>query len=147
MTGKQKPNWQLSFDISPDPVIGRDGQVHRKATAIAKRGDLAYMAELELVNWSEDIAAFFEQVRSVFFDAEVNGVPEFPDMTGETPREDTDKSEEVPIETTTESHPEPDPLMEEAEIQVDGDDEDYDITFYPAEGSVEDVDTPQPSLW
>ena len=62
MAGKQKPSWHLSFDISPNLTIGRDGEAIHKATAIAKRGDLAYMAELELVNWSEDIAAFFEQV-------------------------------------------------------------------------------------
>lgn len=70
-----KSNWHLSFDICPDPVTGCDGQPHQKATAIARRGDLAYMAELELVSWAEDIGAFFEQGRSVFFEAEVNGLP------------------------------------------------------------------------
>jgi|GEM_PF-6308284 len=146
--GKQdKPNWQLSFDINPDPTVGRDGQTYWKAKAIAKQGDLAYMTELELRNWSEDIGAYFKQVRSIFFDVEVNGLPEFPDMSGETSPPETADSEDVSTDLTSESHSEADTPMGEAEIQIDGDDEDYDITFYPAEGSVEDTDTPQPSLW
>ena len=79
-TKERNSNWHLSFEISPEPIIGSDGQSVRKAMVIARQGDLAYMTELELVNWSEDIAAFFEQVRSVFFQATVDGLPEFPNM-------------------------------------------------------------------
>ena len=132
MAGKQKPNWHLSFDISPDLTIRRGGEAIHKATAIAKRGDLAYMAELDLVNWSEDIAAFFEQVRAVFFEAEVSGIPDFPNMADASPAVD----EVVEVDEIAAE-------VDEPEIPAEGDD-DYEITFYPAEGN---ADTPQPSLW
>jgi hypothetical protein len=138
MANKQKPNWHLSFEINPDPVIGRDGQPRRKAAAIARHGDLAYVAELELVNWAEDIAAFFEQVRSVFFEAEINGLPAFPDMAESAPVETED------VEAVVEAGPETDEPAVETEAHEE-DEPEYDIVYYPAEG--EETDPSPPSLF
>ena len=102
MASKQKPpakpGWTLSFEVSPEPTIGRDGQPRYRAAAIARRGELAYLAEIELGNWAEDIAAFFEQVRPVFFEAEVSGLPEFPEMGEEAAVEPDPPADETPIE-------------------------------------------------
>ena len=92
---KPKPDWEISFTISGEPKLATDGQVTHKATALIKQGDCAYMAELELTNWPEDIAAFFEQARPVFFDAQVNGLPDFPDMTEDKPKPPQD---DLPVE-------------------------------------------------
>lgn len=135
-----KPDWEISFTISGEPQLTTDGQATYKATAIAKHGELAYMAELELTNWSEDIAAFFEQARPVFFDAQVNGLPDFPEMTEEPePSQDdlpVEAEEPTPVEDIEPAAGEP---LPEAEADPDYD---YEVSFYPAE----DDDSSQPSL-
>jgi SAM-dependent methyltransferase len=55
----------LHFEISPDLVSTPDGRRFRRATALAKRGDSAYLAELEVSDLKEDIARFFEHVKRV----------------------------------------------------------------------------------
>jgi hypothetical protein len=146
MASKQKaqtkPGWHLSFDVNPEVTLTRDRQPCYRATAVARHGDLAYVAELELVNWAEDIAAFFAQARSVF----VNGSPEFPDMTGETPAGQAPDEPEAPVEATQEDAPDVDGPVDDADVYEEGDAE-YDIDFYPAEDDAEETDSPQPSLW
>jgi hypothetical protein len=142
----EKPNWQLSFEVSPEPTIGHDGQTHYQATAVARRGDLAYVAELELTHWSEDIAAFFEQVRAVFFEAEVNGLPQFPDMTEESAATESDDIADVPTDVESYNSPKPDNPVDETEYGEEGE-TDYDVTFYPAQGDAGETDPAQPSLF
>jgi hypothetical protein len=142
----EKPNWLLSFEVGPEPTIGHDGQTHYQATAVARRGDLAYVAELELTHWSEDIAAFFEQVRAVFFEAEVNGLPAFPDMTEETPAAEQDDDADVPAAVESNDALEAGNPAGETEYGEEGE-ADYDVTFYPAEGSAEETDPAQPTLF
>ncbi|MBN1121802.1 MAG: hypothetical protein JXJ17_12040 [Anaerolineae bacterium] len=142
MAGKQKPNWHLSFDISPELTFTRDRQPCHKATVIARHGDLAFMAELELVNWSEDIAAFFSRARSVF----TSGAPDFPDMTEEVSTAEPADSEEVMSEAEPADAPQEDtPVDETDELEEDSDA--YEFTYYPAEGSAEEIDPAQSSLW
>jgi hypothetical protein len=127
---KHKPHWHLSFDIDPQPVMGLDGRVTRKATAIAKRGDVAFMAELELENWADDMAAFFEQAKSVFFEADTRGLPVFPEMEDENPS----KPEPAP-EPQDDVPPEEDKAQPVTNGKLAHDDDGpYQITFYPAEG-------------
>ncbi|MGF1506035.1 MAG: hypothetical protein ACFB51_13030 [Anaerolineae bacterium] len=126
---KNKPHWHISFDIDPQPVMTLDGRVTRKATAIAKRGDVAYMAELELENWAEDMAAFFEQAKSVFFEADTRGLPVFPEMEADDPPQQEPEAE--PQDDTPPEEEKPDPVTN-GKLAHD-DDGPYQITFYPAE--------------
>ena len=137
-----RPGWHLSFDISPNVTLTSDRQPCHRATAIARHGDLSFMAELELVNWAEDIAAFFSRARLVF----INGAPDFPDQLEEAPGAEAADSTDAPVETETDHVPLSDVPIDEEEVYEEGDDG-YDITFYPAEGSTEEVDPAQPSLW
>jgi hypothetical protein len=137
---KPKPDWEISFTISVEPQMTMDGQVTHKATALIKQGDCAYMAELELTNWSEDIAAFFEQSRPVFFDAQVNGLPDFPDMTEDKPEPSQD---DLPVETEELTPDEDEAAADEPLPEAEADsDYDYEVSFYPPE----DGDSSQPSL-
>jgi hypothetical protein len=126
---KPKLDWEISFTISSEPKLATDGQVTHEATALIKQGDFAYMAELELTNWSEDIAAFFEQSRPVFFDAQVNGLPNFPDMTEEPEPPQDNQPIEVEESTPDEDEAVTDEPLPEAETVSD-----YEVSFYPAEG-------------
>jgi hypothetical protein len=128
---KNKPHWHLSFDIDPQPVMGLDGRVTRKATAIAKRGDVAFMAELELENWAEDITAFFEQAKSVFFEADTRGLPVFPEMKADDPPQKEPEPDPDPEDETPSEEDAPQPVTNGA-LPHD-DDGPYQITFYPAE--------------
>ncbi|MBN1137663.1 MAG: hypothetical protein JXM73_13840 [Anaerolineae bacterium] len=134
---KAKPRWRLSFDLSPDMLVKSDGTTCYLATAVAQHGDFAYMAEIRLQNWSEDIAAFFALVRSAYFQAEMSGLPEFPDMsqTGADgtsqaakpaqPAEQPAKESEAPDDIADqEEDPAPEILPEPTD--------DYDIDVYPA---------------
>jgi len=146
MAGKQKPptkpGWQLSFDISPEMTLTRDRQPCHRATAIIRHGDLAFMAEVELVHWAEDIAAFFSRARAVF----TAGAPEFPDMAGEAPTADPASTGEVEGETDPEAVSTGDVPDAGGEACEESGDE-YDITFYPAGGGADGDDPAQPALW
>ena len=142
----EKPNWQMSFEVSPEPTIGHDGQTHYQATAVARRGDLAYVAELELTHWSQDIADFFEQVRVVFFEAEVNGLPEFPDMTEEPPAAEQIDTTDVLADVEPGDSLEVDNPAGETEYDEEGEGE-YDVTFYPAQDDAGEANPTQPSLF
>ena len=103
------------------------------------------MAELELTHWSEDIAAFFEQVRTVFFEAEVNGLPAFPDMAEEPPAAaEQESATDMPIDVESNDAVEVDNPASEAEYDEESE---YDVTFYPAQDDAEEADPAQPSLF
>jgi hypothetical protein len=134
MPDKPKPHWRLSFDISPDLVMGQDGKPCQKATATAQHGEFGYLAEIRLQDWPRDIAAFFEQVRNVFFQAETNGLPTFPDMSQVyTPTNTAEPAQ--PPQTVEPGNALDNPGSDEAGLDRESpaeEEADYDITFYPA---------------
>jgi len=131
----QKPNLILTLDIDPNVMFNNASQPIHKATVVAKQGDLGYVAEIELANWSEDIAALFQQMRTTFFDAETNGLPEFPDMNEAQPAEEDAEPEEQEPESVPDTN-------EEA-----FNDDEYDITLYEPHGTVVDDTPTQNGLW
>lgn len=146
MASKQKspskPSWQLSFEVSPDVTLTADRQPCHRATAVARHGDLAYMAELELVNWAEDIAAFFSQARAVF----TAGAPEFPNLAEDPPPAGPADTPETPAEAGLDEAPVSDDPAGEADTFAESE-ADFDVEYYPTEGSAEETDPAQPSLW
>lgn len=134
MSDKPKPHWRLSFDISPDLVMGQDGKPCQKATATAQHGEFGYLAEIRLQDWPRDIAAFFEQVRNVFFQAETSGLPTFPDMSQANAATEAAKPAPAP-ETVEPEDPLDRPGSDDAGLDREPPAEEeagYDITFYPA---------------
>lgn len=129
-----KPHWRLTFDVSSDLTVRPDGSTYYTTTAIGQHGEFAYMAEIQLHNWAQDIAAFFDQLRAAYFQVEANGLPDFPDMSTPTTPSPTANSAQ-PIEAAQdeaaepqEDRPQPDaPSEPEAATETaDG----YDITLY-----------------
>ena len=151
MTNKpdSKPHWRLVFDVSPDLKARTDGKTYQTATAIAEHGDFSYIAEVELGNWAQDIAAFFKQVQGACFQTETAGLPHFPDMnapseTSEHPPEPAPEPEPTSAAEAEETGTfEPELDMPAKDNDYDGD---YEMTLYaPPEG--EEVPSGQATLF
>ena len=62
-------------------------EIRPAAEVTAQRGETGYIGEFETSHLADDMAQTLKTVNAFFFEAEVSGLPDFPDMSGEsTPR-------------------------------------------------------------
>jgi len=169
---KEPPRTVITFEIDDEVRLNDHLQRVNAVTVTARRGDLGYVAEVEMADLETDLLPVIEHVQRVFFNLTADGLPPFPDLKDEPEEQpgagddaaqegDEDASvreaaapEEIHAEGADGLEPAyPDESVQQADVET------YTVALYEPEGDLQQGDDadaafepdggddPQLSLW
>lgn len=84
------PSTIIAFEFAGRTSINEAGERVEHVTVTARRGTVGFVADVEMRSLEADLLPVLKRVQSVFFKAETEGLPEFPNL---------DKALAAPAET------------------------------------------------
>ena len=80
---KKPPKTIITFEIDDEVKLNAALKRVQSVTVTARRGELGYVSNVEMADFATDMLPVIKHINTVFFHAEVDGLPQFPDLTGE----------------------------------------------------------------